>query len=170
VQAARAAGAAQVFAIDLDEPRRRDAVARFGATEALDAADTSAVVDRVVAASAGGADHVFDAVGQVTTTTLALDLAAAGAAVYSVGVHPEHSSVPVAVGHLQTAKRLVGVRMGAIDPGVDIPKLVDRYLAGGLLLDQLISNRVGLDDVNAAFDALRRAEGLRTIVTFEEPS
>jgi S-(hydroxymethyl)glutathione dehydrogenase/alcohol dehydrogenase len=168
VQAARAAGAAQVFAIDLDERRRRDAVARFGATEALDAADSSVVVGRVLAASEAGADHVFDAVGRVATTALALDLAAAGAAVYGVGVYPEHESIPLAVGHLQAAKRVVGVRMGDITPAIDIPRLVDRYLGGELLLDQLISDRVGLDDVNAAFDSLRNTDGLRTVVTFEE--
>ena len=168
LQAARAAGAAQVFAIDLDRSRRETAVARFGATEALDAADPTSLAERVLAASGGGADHVFDAVGRIATTTLALDLATAGAAVYAVGVYPEGEVVPLPVGHLQSAKRLVGVRMGAIDPRIDIPRLVDRYLSGELLLDQLISDRVGLDDVNAAFEALRSADGLRTVVTFEE--
>ena len=102
---------------------------------------------------------MFDAVGQVATTSLALELTANGGATYAVGIYPEGATVPVAVAHLHAAKRLIGVRMGDVDPGVDIPRLVRRYLDGELLLDQLITDRVGLDDVNEAFAALRAVEG-----------
>jgi S-(hydroxymethyl)glutathione dehydrogenase/alcohol dehydrogenase len=166
VQAARVAGASPIVAIDLDAQRRKRAVEEFGATDALDGGEPARVTTRVLEATGGGADHVFDAVGHVATTSLALELTANGGATYAVGIYPEGATVPVAVAHLHAAKRLIGVRMGDVDPGVDIPRLVRRYLDGELLLDQLITDRVGLDDVNEAFAALRAVEGTRTIVTF----
>jgi len=169
VQAAHAAGAAQVIAVDLDAQRRRRAVEEFGATEALDGAVGARVGEIVLDMTGGGADHVFDAVGLIDTTTLALDLTAPGGAAYAFGIYPEGATVPVAVAHLHAAKRIVGIRMGDVDPARHIPRLVDRYLDGSLLLDQLITDRVGLDDVNEAFAALRAADGTRTVVTFPTP-
>jgi len=170
VQAAKAAGAADVIAVDLDDERRRRAVDAFGATESVDGAKAAEVRDIVLDRTAGGADHVFDAVGLVSTTTIALELTASGGAAYAVGIYPEGAAVPVAVTHLHAAKRLVGVRMGDSDPATHIPRLVHRYLDGELLLDQLITDRVGLDEVNDAFAALRAADGARTVVTFPLPA
>ena len=106
---------------------------------------------------------MFDAAGQVATTSLALELTANGGATYAVGIYPEGATVPVAVAHLHAAKRLIGVRMGDVDPGVDIPP-GRRYLDGELLLDQLITDRW------ASTTSTRRsppcAVEARTIVTF----
>jgi S-(hydroxymethyl)glutathione dehydrogenase/alcohol dehydrogenase len=47
-----------------------------------------------------------------------------------------------------------------------VPELVDSYLAGDLDLDSLVTRRISLDEVNDAFEAMERQEGIRTVITY----
>lgn len=168
LHAARAAGASTVVAVDLDENRRAAATEHFGATHTLDGSDPDDVVRAVLSLTNGGADHAFDAVGATSITQNCLAMVAPGGAAYAVGIYSAGSELTLSTDHLLRGKRLVGIRMGDIDPAVDIPKLAERYLAGDLPLDQLISDRIPLDQANEGFDRLRSVDGTRTVVVFPE--
>lgn len=70
--------------------------------------------------------------------------------------------------HVLRGKKLVGVRMGDIDPPTDIPALAKRYLSGDLPLDHLITGHLSLEETNAGFDQMRSVDGTRTVVVFPE--
>ena len=166
VAAAAAAGAGPVIAVDVDADRLALARGAAGATHTVDGADYGTVRRVVADMTDGGADHVFEAVGRAGLLTEALEMTAAGGAVYAVGLLAADTDVAVPAAHLHAAKRIVGVRLGNINPLVDIVALADRYAAGELPLDHLVTRRVPLDGVNDAFDALRATEGARTVVVF----
>lgn len=168
LHAASYAGATTVIGVDLDEDRRASAVEHFGATHALDGSDPDEVVRAVAELTGGGADHAFDAVGSTAITETCLDMVAPGGGAYAVGIYSSGSELTLSTAHLLRGKRLVGIRMGDIDPPVDIPKLADRYLSGDLPLDQLITDRIPLDETNAGFDRLRSVDGTRSVVVFPE--
>jgi S-(hydroxymethyl)glutathione dehydrogenase/alcohol dehydrogenase len=84
-----------------------------------------------------------------------------------VGITGTGVTVPVDPGELaDSARRVLGCKMGAIRPQIDIPALVDAYRAGQLKLDELVTARFPLDQINEALDTARRGEGLRTVITF----
>lgn len=166
ILAAVAAGAAPVIAVDLDPARRRLAVDRFGATHAIDGADIEALVNDVKTLTDGGADHAFDAVGAPFITRTCMSMTAPSCSAYAVGIYGEGAELQLDGWDVLAGRKLVGVRMGDVDPGVDIPALADRYLAGELPLDQMISDHITLDDTAAGFERLRNAEGARSVVVF----
>jgi S-(hydroxymethyl)glutathione dehydrogenase/alcohol dehydrogenase len=61
---------------------------------------------------------------------------------------------------------LIGSNYGGAVPLVDFPRIASLYLEGKLPLDELISDRVGLEDINEALDAMRRGERTRSVVVF----
>lgn len=167
VHAARRAGAENVIGIDLDDGRRQLALDHFGATEVFDGDDPD-VVGRVVQATDGGADHAFDVVGSPALTTTCLKMCAPGGWTYTVGIFATGSELVIDTNELHRCKGLVGVRMGAVNPQVDIVDLAGRYLAGDLPLDHLITDRIPLEEANAGFDRLRAVDGTRSVVVFDE--
>jgi S-(hydroxymethyl)glutathione dehydrogenase/alcohol dehydrogenase len=68
---------------------------------------------------------------------------------------------------LLAEKKLQGSLMGSNRFPLDIPRLVDFYLAGRLDLDSLVAERIGLDGVNGAMDKLRSGESARSIIVFD---
>jgi S-(hydroxymethyl)glutathione dehydrogenase / alcohol dehydrogenase len=64
------------------------------------------------------------------------------------------------------AWRILGSKMGAVRPQVDVPALADWYLAGRLKLDELISHEYPLEEINAAVEGARSGDALRNVVTF----
>jgi S-(hydroxymethyl)glutathione dehydrogenase/alcohol dehydrogenase len=64
------------------------------------------------------------------------------------------------------SRKIVGSNYGWSIPAVDFPRLAGLYLAGRLPVDRLIDERIGLDGVNDALDAMRRGEGVRRVVVF----
>jgi S-(hydroxymethyl)glutathione dehydrogenase/alcohol dehydrogenase len=67
---------------------------------------------------------------------------------------------------LITGRRVAGASFGGAKGRDRVPELVDRYLGGDLDLESLVTNRVKLDQVNDAFEAMERQEGIRTVITF----
>lgn len=164
VQAARIGGAAQIIAVDLADDRL-EAATRFGATEILNAKDEDPI--RGIRARTGkrGVDFVFVTVGSEDAINQSFRMGAPGGAIVLVGMpHGEAKAVfsPVILSTL--SQRVLGSLMGHMDIKREIPELVEKYRSGELLLDELISNRFGFDEVNAAMDATRRGEGLRNVV------
>jgi S-(hydroxymethyl)glutathione dehydrogenase/alcohol dehydrogenase len=167
LHAAAEAGASPVVAIDLDDKRRTLALDHFGATHAFDGADPD-MIDKVIEATGGGADHAFDVVGAPTLTMNCMKMCAPGGMTYTVGIFASGTELTINTREFHQCKGLIGIRMGDVNPQVDIAELADRYLAGNLPLDHLVSDRIPIEEANAGFERLASVDGTRSVVVFPE--
>ncbi len=170
VQGAVQSGAHPIIAIDLVDSKLAAAL-RFGATHTLNAASTT-VADAVRDLTSGrGADFAFVTVGSAAAFEQGLSLTRRDGTLVVVGIPPSDATtvLPVATFVLSTMggpKRILGSFMGSTRLSVDVPKLVELYLQGGLKLDELITARYPLEEINEAIEAVERGEALRNVITF----
>jgi S-(hydroxymethyl)glutathione dehydrogenase / alcohol dehydrogenase len=165
VAAARAAGADPVIAVDVNESKKALAAAA-GATDFRVADDG---LSRSVRALTGGrgADHAFECVGRSSTIRAAWRATRRGGQVTVVGVGRHDDLVELsALDIFSSARTLRSSVYGSSDPDRDIPALAADVLNGALSLDHLITDRITLADVPAAFDRMTRGEGARSVVLF----
>jgi len=165
IQAARLAGAAKVIAVDLLESKLA-AARRMGATHTVDASSTEPV-KAIREITGGGADYAFEVIGIAKVVEQAMASIGPGGTAVSVGVVPPTESIKVQWSDLFQEKKLTGSQMGSNRFRVDIPTYVDFYLQGRLNLDDMVTRRVPLEEVNEAFRAMTAGEVLRSVVVFE---
>jgi S-(hydroxymethyl)glutathione dehydrogenase/alcohol dehydrogenase len=163
VTAARAAGAAEVIAVDVNESKKELAAAA-GATDFVVSSDALSKEIRV-RTSGRGADHAIECVGRAATIRAAWRATRRGGKVTVVGMGSNEDLVQLsALDIFSSARTLRSSVYGAADFDAEIPRLADDVLAGTLAVDHLISDRIGLADVPAAFDRMSRGEGARSVV------
>ncbi len=163
VQGARLAGAERIIAIDTRAEKTALAL-KLGATDEVDASRTE-INDAVRDLLPDGVDYAFDAVGAIPTTEQAIQMLGLGGAAVVVGLPAAGMSArfdPLVLA--EADQRILGSNYGSVRPAVDIPALVDRYMDGSLLLDQLVSARRPLEAAATALDALADGSALRTLL------
>ncbi len=167
IQGARIAGARRIIAMDV-AAEKLTAAAEFGATDGVLATDPEAR-DRVRSLTGGrGADYVFVTVGAVRAYEQALEFCAPGGAVVMAGMTANDEVMRLSPGNTAfQEQRLVGSRMGSTVLTRDIPRLIDYYRQGRLKLDELISNRYPLEQINAAIDDARTGLSRRNVILFD---
>jgi len=166
VQGAALSGARAVIAIDLSDDKLK-AAARFGATDGVNPTTEDAVSAVRRLTGGRGADFVFVTVGAKAAVDQSFDLVARGGAVVLVGMPAV--GVNAEFGILQLAndsKRILGSKMGAANIQRDIPNLISLYKQGRLKLDELITARYPLPEINEAIASVNRGEALRNVIMF----
>jgi S-(hydroxymethyl)glutathione dehydrogenase / alcohol dehydrogenase len=165
VAGCRLAGAERIVVFDLSEERLEHARAQ-GATDTLVGGPES--VDRVLEMTDGfGADYTFEATGNVAVMRQAVESARMGWGLCTVaGVAGKGEVLEIVPRFLITGRRVAGASFGGAKGRDRVPELVDLYLKGDLDLESLVTNRVKLDQVNDAFEAMERQEGIRTVITY----
>ena len=164
IQGGRMVSASPIIAVDLDD--RKLAVARtFGATHTVSAA-ISDVPGEIRKLLRRGVDCAVVAVGSLTAIERAWASLAPGGVCVVVGRVPTGSRISIDPDLLVAERRLTGSIYGSVRPSEDFPRLVDAYLDGHLLIDELITRRYALDDVNEAHRALAAGENLRGLMVF----
>lgn len=168
IQGAAIAGANPIIALDLAE-EKLTAAREFGATAGVLAGAPDAVA-RVRALSDGhGVDFAFVTVGAGQAFVNAYALLAPRGTLVAVGMPPSGLNVPYEPATLAAMNhRIVGSRMGQTDPRRDIPRLIELWRAGRLKLEELISGRYRLDQINEAFAATRGGLSRRNVIVFGE--
>jgi S-(hydroxymethyl)glutathione dehydrogenase/alcohol dehydrogenase len=168
IQGARLAGARQIIAVDIFE-HKLDTARHFGATHTVLSGERNPDVDpvrEIKKLSGGGVDYAFDAVGQASLAAQCLyALAPRGLAVI-VGAIPRGQTLTVEPGHFYLEKRITGSLMGSNHFQIDAPQYLELYRQGRLDLDSMISERVKLDQLGAALDAMAAGEVTRSVVMF----
>ena len=164
INAARIAGAARIVVIDPVEEKRAIAQ-RLGATDAL--APDKDTAKAVMALTGGGVHYAIEAVGRPETAELAWQILRRGGTATILGMIAPGQSVSIPGPSFLSGKKLQGSLLGSSRFPIDLPRLVDHYLAGRLDLDTLIAERIALEDINHAFDALRRGDATRSVVVFD---
>jgi S-(hydroxymethyl)glutathione dehydrogenase/alcohol dehydrogenase len=166
VAGCRIAGAERIVCVDLSEDRL--AMARGqGATDTLVGGDDA--VQKVLEMTDGfGADYTFEATGSVRVMRQAVESARMGWGLCTVaGVAGRGEVLEVVPRYLITGRRIAGASFGGAKGRDRVPELARAYLDGQLDLEALISARLPLDDVNDAFAAMERQEGIRSVLTFD---
>jgi S-(hydroxymethyl)glutathione dehydrogenase/alcohol dehydrogenase len=165
VQAARIAGAASIVAVDVRE-EKLELAERLGATGTVTARPTADTARRVRHLSGGGVDYAFEAIGREETIREAWEAVRPGGTAVVVGLPPKGSTLTIDTWGFINEKTLKGCFLGSARIGEDIPRLADLVTSGDLRLDEMVSDRVELTDLPAAFDRLRKGDTVRQLVVF----
>ena len=162
------AGAGRIVAVDR-RPEKLELARELGATAVVlatedDVATTAAIRD----ATDGGPDTCVEAIGLPRTIEIAIGALASGGTALLVGMTPFGARASFEVfPFVDGGRRIVGSNYGSAVPGLDFPRYARLHLDGRLPVDRLVTERIGLDGIEAAFDRMRRGEGVRSVIDFE---
>jgi alcohol dehydrogenase len=166
LMAAIAAGARDVIAIDV-LPAKLERARELGATRVFDARDPE-VVAQVKAATGGGVDYAFEMAGAVSALELAYRITRRGGTTVSAGLPNPAAIWPLqAVSMIAEERTIKGSYIGSCVPSRDVPRFVAMFRAGRLPVDQLLSETIGLEDINPALDRLARGESIRQVIVMD---
>ncbi|MFA7602663.1 MAG: Zn-dependent alcohol dehydrogenase [Novosphingobium sp.] len=165
VNAAAIAGAGRIIAVDRSPAK--EALARsFGATDFVDASGVDPVKG-VRDLVRGGVHHAIEAVGLAVTAEQAFAMLARGGVATIVGMIPVGQKISVPGAQFLGERSIRGSMMGSNVFPIDVPRLVEFYLAGKLHLDKLIARRIPLEQVNEAFAEMKNGAIARSVVMFD---
>ncbi len=165
VQGARLAGAGEIIAVALDDAKLALAE-ELGATSRINAGREDVVAVAKAKTGGRGVDVVLEAAGSPTGFGLSVEAVRPGGEVIWLGKTDVTAEVGFRWGALMGEKRIRRSSYGGARPARDFPMLARAYLDGRLKLDQLITRRIVLDEINDGFAALKRGEAIRSVVVF----
>ena len=165
VQGARIAGARQIIAVDVVEPKLTHAL-DLGATHVVDASSQDPV-EAIQNLTDGGVDYSFEAIGLKTAAEQAFYCLTPGGTATVIGIIPPGQKVEIDGRMFLSERKIQGSGMGSNRFRTDMPRLIDFYRQGRLLLDEMITRRGRLEDVNEAFRAMKAGEVSRTVLMFD---
>jgi S-(hydroxymethyl)glutathione dehydrogenase/alcohol dehydrogenase len=164
IQGARIAGARRIIAVDMFEGKLAMA-RRMGATDTVDASNSDPV-DEIKKLTGGGVDYSFEAIGLKKAAEQAFNSLKAGGTATVIGMIPVGQKIEIDGYMFLTERKLQGSNMGSNRFRIDMPRYIDFYMQGRLNLDDMISRRGKLEDVNEAFRAMKAGEVARTVLMF----
>ena len=167
VMGAAVAGASRIVAIDRVASKLAVATA-VGATDTILAdGDAAATLRALRDLTDGGPDYIFEAIGRPETVELAIAALPLGGTAVLVGMTPLRDRASFEVyPFVDGSRRILGSNYGFAEPAIDFARYAAWTLDGRLPVDRLIDRRIGLDDVEDAFAAMRRGEYTRQIIDF----
>jgi S-(hydroxymethyl)glutathione dehydrogenase/alcohol dehydrogenase len=163
IQGSRIAGASRIIACDT-QTAKLDLAASLGATDCVHVGEGVDLVSAIKALVPAGVDYAFEVIGVPEIVSAAFDATRVGGTAIMVGSPPAGSRIAIDGRALFSDRRLLGCVGGGNIPARDIPRILQFYREGRLDLDRLVSQRLPLDRVNDAFDALRSGELARTVI------
>ncbi len=165
INGAAIAGAGRIIAIDLS-PSKDNMARHFGATDFICAADKD-VVKEVLEMTKGGVQHSFEAIGLKKTAEQSFGMIGRGGTANIIGMVPLGQTLEIPGWAFLGEKKIQGSLMGSNHFPVDMPRMVDMYLAGKLKLDEMISRRIKLEEINEAFVEMKTGEIARSVIVFD---
>ena len=164
IQGAKIAGAKRIFAIDVTK-EKLNLAKKLGATDLVNSRQSDPVKE--IKEITSGVDFVFEALGREETIQQAWKTVGPFGQLTLVGLMKHGASLTIDAGPFVNEQSIKGCYFGSSNIQQDVPILVDKYLAGELKLDELISRRIKLEELNDAFNQLRNGEGARSVLVFE---
>jgi S-(hydroxymethyl)glutathione dehydrogenase/alcohol dehydrogenase len=164
INSALIAGAERIVAIDKD-PGKLELARKFGATDVVDANDEK-FAKKVVEITGGGVHYAFECIGLKPTVEAAFSMLRSGGEAIVVGMIPVGTKIELHGPDFLREKTIRGCMMGSNRFRVDMPRLVEFYMQGRLKLDELISGRLELGQINEGFAALQKGGVARNVIVF----
>jgi S-(hydroxymethyl)glutathione dehydrogenase/alcohol dehydrogenase len=165
VAGCRLAGAERIVCVDLS-PQRLELARGQGATDLL--AGGEGAVEAILEMTGGfGADYTFEATGNVAVMRQAVEAARMAWGLCTVaGVAGKGETLDVVPRFLITGRRVAGSSFGGVKGRDQVPRLVDRCLAGEIDVEPFLSHRLSLDEVNRGFELMEAQDGIRSVIEF----
>jgi S-(hydroxymethyl)glutathione dehydrogenase/alcohol dehydrogenase len=166
IQGAKMVGADKIIGVDLN-PEREAMGRQFGMTHFVNPKEVDNVVDAIVQLTDGGADYSFECIGNTKTMRQALECCHKGwGQSVIIGVAEAGAEISTRPFQLVTGRRWLGSAFGGARGRTDVPKIVDWYMDGKLNIDDLITHRLSLEQINEGFDLMKRGESIRSVVMY----
>jgi S-(hydroxymethyl)glutathione dehydrogenase/alcohol dehydrogenase len=166
IQGAKLVGANRIIGVDLN-PAREAMARKFGMTDFVNPKDVANVVDEIVRLTDGGADYSFECIGNTQTMRQALECCHKGwGQSIIIGVAPAGAEISTRPFQLVTGRQWKGSAFGGARGRSDVPRIVDWYMDGKIAIDDLITHRLKLDDINRGFELMKRGESIRSVVVY----
>jgi S-(hydroxymethyl)glutathione dehydrogenase/alcohol dehydrogenase len=167
IQGARLAGANMIVGVDLN-PSRKPLAEKFGMTHFVNPKEVGGdLVPYLVNLTKGGADYSFECIGNVDVMRQALECCHKGWGVsVIIGVAGAGQEIKTRPFQLVTGRVWKGTAFGGAKGRRDVPKIVDWYMDGKINIDDLITHKLKLEDINKGFDLMHSGESIRSVVVF----
>ena len=166
IQGARLVGADKIIGVDVN-PAREAMARRFGMTHFINPKEVDNVVDAIVQLTDGGADYSFECVGNTTLMRQALECTHKGwGRSIIIGVAEAGAEISTRPFQLVTGRKWEGSAFGGARGRTDVPRIVDWYMDGKIRIDELITHRLKLEDINHGFELMKRGESIRSVVMY----
>jgi S-(hydroxymethyl)glutathione dehydrogenase / alcohol dehydrogenase len=166
IQAAVLAGASRVIAIDVNDGKL-ELARQFGATDVINSS-TGDVLKRLgeILPGRGGVDFSFEAIGKKATYELAFEILRPGGLATVIGVYEGDIQLPAQL-FWSGERAIQGSLMGSLDFQADLPRILELYQQGRLKLEELISNRIPLEQINEGYAEISKGSVARSVVMFD---
>jgi len=167
IQGARLAGAAMIVGVDIN-PARKQLAGKFGMTHFVNPKEVGGdLVPYLVNLTKGGADYSFECIGNVDVMRQALECCHKGWGVsVIIGVAAAGQEIKTRPFQLVTGRVWKGTAFGGAKGRRDVPKIVDWYMDGRINIDDLITHKLALADINQGFDLMHAGKSIRSVVVF----
>jgi S-(hydroxymethyl)glutathione dehydrogenase/alcohol dehydrogenase len=167
VQGARLAGANMIVGVDTN-PARKALAEKFGMTHFVNPKEAgSDLVAHLVSLTRGGADYSFECIGNVDVMRQALECCHKGWGVsVIIGVAGAGQEIKTRPFQLVTGRVWKGTAFGGAKGRRDVPKIVDWYMEGKINIDDLITHKLKLADINQGFDLMHEGKSIRSVVVY----
>lgn len=165
---ARKAGAKRIIGVDLN-PSKFEIAKKFGVTEFVNPKDypNKSIVDVLVELTDGGLDYTFECIGSVKTMRDALESCHKGwGTSVIIGVAAAGQEISTRPFQLVTGRTWKGSAFGGYKSLDSVPKLVEMYLNKEILIDEFITHRFPLEQINTAFELMHKGESIRAMIDF----
>jgi S-(hydroxymethyl)glutathione dehydrogenase/alcohol dehydrogenase len=167
IQGLKLIGAKQIIGVDLND-KKCGLAEKFGMTDFVNpGALKGDLVGHLVELTQGGADYSFECIGNVTTMRQALECCHKGwGTSIIIGVAGAGQEISTRPFQLVTGRNWRGSAFGGARGRTDVPKIVDMYMEGRIKIDDLITHKMPLEEINNAFDLMHRGESIRSVVLY----
>jgi S-(hydroxymethyl)glutathione dehydrogenase / alcohol dehydrogenase len=167
IQGCRIVGADRIIGVDIN-PARQPLAEKFGMTHFVNPKEVAGdLVPYLVNLTKGGADYSFECIGNVQTMRQALECCHRGWGVsVIIGVAGAGQEIATRPFQLVTGRVWKGTAFGGAKGRTDVPKIVDWYMDGKINIDDLITHKLALDDINQGFDLMHAGQSIRSVVVY----
>jgi S-(hydroxymethyl)glutathione dehydrogenase/alcohol dehydrogenase len=168
IQGARMVGADKIIGVDIN-PAKRAMAEKFGMTDFVNPREigNDKVVQAIVDLTGGGADFSFDATGNTDVMRQALECCHRGwGESIIIGVAEAGKEIATRPFQLVTGRVWKGTAFGGARGRTDVPKIVDWYMEGKINIDDLITHKLSLDEINHGFDLMHEGKSIRSVVVY----
>jgi S-(hydroxymethyl)glutathione dehydrogenase/alcohol dehydrogenase len=167
IQGCRMVGADMIVGVDIN-PSRQALAEKFGMTHFVNAKEVGGeLVPYLVSLTKGGADYSFECIGNVQTMRQALECCHRGwGTSVIIGVAGAGQEISTRPFQLVTGRVWKGTAFGGAKGRTDVRKIVDWYMNGKINIDDLITHKLALDEINKGFDLMHSGESIRSVVVY----
>ena len=165
VNGAYVAGAGRVIAVDTN-PAKLQLSTKIGATDLVNPNDGDPV-EQIKELTGGGVHHAIECLGLKATAEQSFAMLAPGGTATIVGMVPFGEKIELHGFDFLRERKIQGSSMGSNRFRVDMPRLIELYMQGRLHLDDWISDRIKLEDINEGFKAMKEGRTIRTVIDFD---